>query len=214
MLTKRLMRSSRAAILLLTMLPLATLVAGCESTGASRRVQLAERPTWAAGDSWTYRGRGRDGAYTLTRRVLQEGVFAGSEAYAIEAGDARYWYTKRLGYLARIHGGRTVRQAMPPEDWQWPLQVGKSWSATATWVESGEPERRFVLTGVWAVEAYEEIKTPAGTFPAFKVSRREIESGAEQEFWYSPAVKGWVKLRGANTAEGTYEEELTAYTVR
>ena len=205
------MRTCRAVVFLLTMLTLG--LTGCESTGASRSVQIAERPTWAAGDSWTYRGRGRDGAYTLTRRVLREGFFEGLEAYEIEAGDVRYWYTKQLGYLARTRAGRTERQAMPAADWQWPLLVGKSWSATVTWVDSGESERRFVLTGVWTVEALEDVKTPAGTFKAFKVSRREIESGAAQEFWYSPAAKGWVKVRGIDTADGTYEEELTAYSL-
>jgi len=214
MLSVRLMHPHRVAALLLTILPLAALLAGCESGGTSRIVAVAERPSWTAGDSWTYRGKGREGAYTITRRVLREGVFEGQDAYEVQAGDSRYWYTKHLGYLARVTGDRTVRRAIPPEDWQWPLQVGKSWSATVTWVDGAEQERRFVLTGVWAVEAYEEVKTPAGTFRAFKVSRREIESGASQEFWYSSAVKGWVKLRGADTATGTYEEELTAFSTR
>jgi hypothetical protein len=201
------MRHLRAVALLLTLLPLvAALLAGCESAGESRSVQLAERPRWTAGDSWTYRGKGRDGAYTVTRRVLREGVFEGDEGYEVEAGDSRYWYTKRLGYVARLTGGRTVRRATPPEDWQWPLQVGKSWSATVTWTDGPAQDRHFVLTGVWTVEAYEEIKTPAGTFKAFKVSRRE--------FWYSSAVKGWVKVRGTDTAIGTYEEELTGYSAR
>lgn len=208
------MRPHCAAARLLTVLALAALLGACESAGPSRTVQIAERPTWTAGDSWTYRGRGRDGAYTVTRKVLREGVFEGRDAYEIEAGDTRYWYTKQLGYLARTQGGRTVRRAIPPEDWQWPLQVGKSWSATITWVDSGDQEQRFVLTGVWTVEAYEEVKTPAGTFKAFKVSRREIESGASQEFWYSSAVKGWVKVRGTDTATGSYEEELTGYSPR
>jgi hypothetical protein len=206
------MRPPRAAARWLVMLPLAMLLAGCESAGQSRTVQLAERPAWTAGDSWTYRGRGPNGAYTVTRRVLREAVFEGREAYEIQAGEVRYWYTKWLGYLARTSGGNNVRRADPPEDWQWPLQVGKTWSATVTWVDSGEQERRFVLTSVWAVESYEEVKTAAGTFKAFKVSRREIETGAYQEFWYSPAVKGWIKQRATGTAEGAYEEELTAYT--
>lgn len=208
------MRLDRAAAVLLTLLPLALVSAGCAGTGESRSVQLAERPTWTAGDSWTYRGRGPNGVYTITRKVLREGVFDGRQAYEVQAGDARYWYTKGLGYLARTSGERNVRLAMPPEDWQWPLQVGKSWSATVTWVDTGEQEGRFVLTTVWAVEAYEEVKTAAGTFKAFKVSRREIESAASQEFWYSPAVKGWIKQRATGTADGAYEEELTAYTLQ
>ena len=214
MLEDRLMPHHRAAVRLLTLLSLVALLAGCGSTGESRTVQIAERPRWTAGESWTYRGKGRDGAYTITRRVLREGIFEGVEAYEVEAGDSRYWYTKQLGYLARVTGGRTVRLAMPPEDWQWPLQVGRSWSATVTWVDGAAQDQRFLLTGVWTVEAYEEVKTSAGTFKAFKVSRREMESGASQEFWYSSAVKGWVKVRGTDTAAGTYEEELTAYSAR
>ena len=189
-------------------------LAGCESSGVSRTVQIAERPAWAVGDSWTYRGRGPSGQYTVTRKVVSEGIFEGRDCYQIEAGDARYWYTKQLGYLARTRGDKTVRLAEPPEDWQWPLQIGKQWSATVTWTDSGDQARTFVLTGVWLVETYEEVKTPAGTFKAFKVSRREIQSGASQDFWYSPEAKGWVKLRGADTADGNYEEELTAYTTR
>jgi hypothetical protein len=196
-----------------TLTCLAALLAGCASAGAARGVQVAERPRWAAGDSWTYRGTGRGGPYTITRRVLREGVFDDHEAYEIQAGESRYWYTKQLGYLARVTGERTVRRAVPPEDWQWPLQVGKSWSATVTWVDGIAQDQRFVLTGVWTVDAYEEVTTPAGTFKAFRVSRRELQSGAEQEFWYSAAVKGWVKLRGAD-ASGTWEEELTAYGPR
>jgi len=210
----RLPRAVHAAAGLLAALALSIALAGCESSGVSRTVQLAERPIWAAGDSWTYRGRGPAGAYTVTRKVLREGIFGGRDGYQIEAGDARYWYTKQLGYLARTQGDKTVRLATPPEDWQWPLQVGKQWSATVTWTDSGEQERTYVVTGVWMVEAYEEVKVPAGTFKAFKVSRREIESGAAQEFWYSPEAKGWVKVRGTNTADGNYEEELTAYTAR
>ncbi len=138
------MRHHRAAARLLTLLPLVALLAGCESSGESRTVQMSERPRWTAGDSWTYRGKGRDGAYTITRRVLREGVFEGHDAYEVEAGDSRYWYTKRLGYLARVTGDRTVRRAMPPEDWQWPLQVGRSWSATVTWVDGPAQDQRFV----------------------------------------------------------------------
>jgi hypothetical protein len=197
----------------MSLVALAALLPACESAGRSRSVVMAERPRWAAGDSWTYRGKGRDGAYTITRRVISEGAFEGREAYEVQAGDARYWYSKQLGYIARVDGDRVLRRASPPEDWQWPLQVGKSWSATVTW-EDDAPPRRFVLIALWAVEAYEEITTPAGTFKAFKVSRREVQSGATQEFWYSPAVKGWVKVRAADTGTGSYEEELTTYAAR
>jgi len=198
------------------MLSLLLSAGGCATgTGESRTVQLAERPTWEPNDAWTYAGRRAGGPYTITRKVLREGLFEGYPAYEVEAGAAHYWFTKRLGYLARLNGDKVVRRAIPPEDFQWPLQVGKQWSAIVAWIDRTDTQQQtYTLTSVWTVEAYEEVKTPAGTFKAFKVTRREIESGASQELWYSPEVKSWIKIRGANTADGNYEEELTSFTLR
>jgi hypothetical protein len=209
----RLRRPFFPPVVLLAVLVLSMGLAGCESSGVSRTVQIGERPTWNAGDSWTYRGRGPSGTFNVTRKVLREGVFEGREAYEVDAGGTHYWYTKQLGYLARTKGDETTRLARPPEDWQWPIQVGKQWSAIVAWIDRTDTQQQtYTLTSVWTVEAYEEVKTPAGTFKAFKVTRREIESGASQELWYSPEVKSWIKIRGANTADGNYEEELTSFT--
>jgi len=211
----RLRRPFFPPVVLLAVLVLSMGLAGCESSGVSRTVQIGERPTWNAGDSWTYRGRGPSGTFNVTRKVLREGVFEGREAYEVDAGGTHYWYTKQLGYLARTKGDETTRLARPPEDWQWPIQVGKQWSAIVAWIDRTDTQQQtYTLTSVWTVEAYEEVKTPAGTFKAFKVTRREIESGASQELWYSPEVKSWIKIRGANTADGNYEEELTSFTLR
>ena len=211
----RLRRPFFPPVVLLAVLVVSMGLAGCESSGVSRTVQIGERPTWNAGDSWTYRGRGPSGTYNVTRKVLREGVFEGREAYEVDAGGTHYWYTKQLGYLARTKGDETTRLARPPEDWQWPIQVGKQWSAIVAWIDRTDTQQQtYTLTSVWTVEAYEEVKTPAGTFKAFKVTRREIESGASQELWYSPEVRSWIKIRGANTADGNYEEELTSFTLR
>jgi len=211
----RLRRPFFPPVVLLAVLVVSMGLAGCESSGVSRTVQIGERPTWNAGDSWTYRGRGPSGTFNVTRKVLREGVFEGREAYEVDAGGTHYWYTKQLGYLARTKGDETTRLARPPEDWQWPIQVGKQWSAIVAWIDRTDTQQQtYTLTSVWTVEAYEEVKTPAGTFKAFKVTRREIESGASQELWYSPEVRSWIKIRGANTADGNYEEELTSFTLR
>ena len=211
----RLRRPFFPPVVLLAVLVVSMGFADCESSEVSRTVQIGERPTWNAGDSWTYRGRGPSGTFNVTRKVLREGVFEGREAYEVDAGGTHYWYTKQLGYLARTKGDETTRLARPPEDWQWPIQVGKQWSAIVAWIDRTDTQQQtYTLTSVWTVEAYEEVKTPAGTFKAFKVTRREIESGASQELWYSPEVKSWIKIRGANTADGNYEEELTSFTLR
>jgi len=131
----RLRRPFFPPVVLLAVLVLSMGLAGCESSGVSRTVQIGERPTWNAGDSWTYRGRGPSGTFNVTRKVLREGVFEGREAYEVDAGGTHYWYTKQLGYLARTKGDETTRLARPPEDWQWPIQVGKQWSAIVAWID-------------------------------------------------------------------------------
>ena len=180
----RLRRPFFPPVVLLAVLVLSMGLAGCESSGVSRTVQIGERPTWNAGDSWTYRGRGPSGTFNVTRKVLREGVFEGREAYEVDAGGTHYWYTKQLGYLARTKGDETTRLARPPEDWQWPIQVGKQWSAIVAWIDRTDTQQQtYTLTSVWTVEAYEEVKS-------------------------------WIKIRGANTADGNYEEELTSFTLR
>src|SRR5258705_321744 len=77
MLEDRLMPHHRAAARLLTLLPLVALLAGCGSTGESRTVQIAERPRWTAGESWTYRGKGRDAGVLVQLRGEGLGEGAG-----------------------------------------------------------------------------------------------------------------------------------------
>ena len=82
----RLRRPFFPPVVLLAVLVVSMGLAGCESSGVSRTVQIGERPTWNAGDSWTYRGRGPSGTFNVTRKVLREGVFEGREAYEVDAG--------------------------------------------------------------------------------------------------------------------------------
>ena len=59
----------------------------------------------------------------------------------------------------------------------------------------------------------EEITTPAGKFAVFKIdSYNQSGGGLVTEYWYSPAVKWFVKLRETLSA-GMREEELISFNV-
>jgi hypothetical protein len=174
----------------------------------------APRPAWVAGDTWSYSGKTPASAYTYQQTVAGEGVFEGTPAYEVHTGYYQSWMTKDLGLIARLAGGQVVRRVSPPTDWSWPLTVGKSWTRNVTWEDEARGPQRYRYTAVWTVEAYEEVKVPAGNFRAFRVVRHVHGGRAFDEIWYSPEVKWAVKSRGAGAwPPESYEEELTSYKV-
>ncbi len=174
----------------------------------------APRPTWVAGDTWSYRGKTPTSAYTYQQTVAGEGVFEGTPAYDVHTGFYQSWMTKDLGLIARLAGGQVVRRMSPPTDWSWPLTVGKSWRRKVEWEDEARGPQRYSYTAVWTVEAYDDVTVAAGSFKTFRVVRRVQGSKAFDEIWYSPTVKWTVKSRGAGAwPPESYEEELTSYKV-
>src|SRR5512134_3741650 len=72
----------------------------------------------------------------------------------------------------------------PPLHWQWPLEVGKSWTRAQRVTNHGAKQTTaYELTQ--KVEAYEDVTVPAGTFKAFRVST--VNSlGDDNMVWFSP----------------------------
>jgi len=100
--------------------------------------------------------------------------------------------------------------------WDFPLTVGKSWRISASAFSWNNPRRYSVDC---SVQGYEDVKTQAGTFKAFKVYRkwhRHQFSGGGDDWsdvmWFAPAVKTIVKL-GPTTASTAYWE-LASYELK
>jgi len=78
---------------------------------------------------------------------------------------------------------------------KWPLKVGKKWNSAYFFQDyfMGQriPPPRYSI----AVEimSYEEVKVPAGTFNAFKISWREYSFSYKEDFWYAPSIGFIVK---------------------
>lgn len=152
----------------------------------------AERPTYSVGDKWIR----NDGVYDLVRIEKDLYVFAAGPAMEIRL-------TKNLG-VAQVQRGAEVFEFSPPLDLPWPLEVGKSGQTWAIW--RGDARSPAGPSGVrgfsaWAVQAYEDVETVAGTFKAFRISisQSAMHYGGTNEIqiWYAPDAKQFVKARAS-----------------
>jgi hypothetical protein len=76
----------------------------------------------------------------------------------------------------------------------------------------GPPDERLPARVTAAPE--EEVFVPAGIFKAMKITERVTQTGrVVNEFWYSPEVMNWVKMREILTA-GIRERELISDKIR
>ncbi len=162
---------------------------------AQAQAPRAERPTYKVGDTWIR----SDGTYTLTR--------IDRDVYVFSAGPgSEVWLTKDLGIAKIVLDGRVVLDIDPPRI-AWPLEVGK-WGVTrGGWrSELHRPVHAFTgaVSGVWRVDAYEEVATPGGKFRAFRITEKfesvtYIGGGVsvgQFSLWYAPDVQRFVKAAG------------------
>lgn len=89
--------------------------------------------------------------------------------------------------------GKATMVFDPPVGYQWPLQVGKTWTSKHT-VTTPATGRSVPLEVNWKVEAWEDVTVPAGTFKAYKVVTTNNLGEAETR-WTAPAVGVWTVKR-------------------
>lgn len=173
---------------------------------AGAETPRAERPTYRVGDRWIR----NDGTYELTRIEKDLYVFSAGSGNEIHL-------TKDLGVARVVRGGQVELDVEPPAKLTWPLKVG-TWGSALGVLRSNPPKALNQFSGsvrlVWAVEAYEEVRGPAGAFEAFKVVHRiETPSSAmsstgtlwEFTMWYAPAPRQFVKALSPTLASLNFE---------
>lgn len=102
----------------------------------------------------------------------------------------------------------------PPQLWQFPLEVGKSWTREQR-MTIHAAKRTVTYSLTQKVEGYEDVTVPAGTFKAFKISTA-TSLGDENLIWFSPELGIFVKQSLKRTGRhaqgsGTREIQLLAY---
>lgn len=113
--------------------------------------------------------------------------------------------------------GRQVLSWDPPVGFNYPLEVGKSWTSSFKFTNHATNQSLNLVPNA-VVEAYEDVVVPAGTFKAFRVRITNSNIGLHETFWYSPDARMLVKLSQRRTeasalGPGTREMELKSLTV-
>ena len=175
---------------------MALVLLGAIAGSAWAQAPRAERPTYSVGDKWIR----SDGAYDLIRIENDRYVFAAD-------GGREVHLTRDLGVAKVARGGKTLLEMEPPPALTWPLEVGQ-WGVTWLTLKTLDPQYGQSLVRLsWRVEAYEDVRVPAGVFKAYRVvqvleprflaaspqSRR-----VELAFWYAPAVQQLVRADGSD----------------
>ncbi len=161
---------------------------------ASAQAPKAERPTYAVGDKWIR----SDGAYDLIRIENGRYVFAAD-------GGREVHLSRDLGVAKIVRGGQVLLELEPPPGLTWPLEVGQSGVSWLT-LKSLDPQfGQSVVRLTWKVDAYQDVRVPAGTFKAFRIVQvlepRFLAASPQSRrlelaFWYAPAIQQLVRADG------------------
>jgi hypothetical protein len=156
----------------------------------------ADRPTYAVGDKWIR----SDGAYDLIRIENGRYVFAAD-------GGREVHLTRDLGVAKVVRGGQVLLELEPPAAPGWPLEVGRGGVSWLT-LKSADPQFGESLVRVqWKVDAYEDVRVPAGVFKAFRIAQvlepRFLAASPQSRrielvFWYAPAIQQLVRADGSD----------------
>jgi hypothetical protein len=102
-------------------------------------------------------------------------------------------------WLGIFKGDTPIVTFDPPQNWQYPLEVGKTWTREQRiTIHAAKRTIPYLLTQ--KVEAYEEAIVPAGSFKTFKVST-VTSLGEENLVWFSPELGIFVKQSLKRTAK-------------
>ncbi len=156
-------------------------------------------PKYQVGDKWTWRNE--KGTETVNEVVgVNEGVTEIKWSNGDVASYDKDWVIQKV---VRKNGEVLTKQGtgyttIGQKVLDFPLLVGKKWEHSFTAApRAGGGWGLTTYYEYYAVLTCEEVTTPAGTFPAFKIevvqrSPQASSSGA-RHFWYSPQVKTSVR---------------------
>src|ERR1700730_18812058 len=175
---------------------IALVLIGAMAGSAWAQAPRADRPSYSVGDKWIR----SDGAYDLIRIENERYVLA-------SCGGREVHLTRDLGVAKIARGGKTLLELEPPPALAWPLDVGQ-WGVSWLTLKTLDPQYGQSLVRLsWRVEAYEDVRVPAGTFKAYRIVQvlepRFLAASPQSRrielaFWYAPAVQQIVGAEGSD----------------
>lgn len=145
-----------------------------------------------------------DGQSRTVALTTKEGTYKGKQVYLVSDGVGvivldkvtRNW----ISYM--VEGKERMSAAPHTGEFQWPLFVGKSWTARFAYEDHVRHVIWNYVSNTWNVEAYEDVHVPAGIFKAFRIQSTPGENnGVVITMWYSPELKGVIKRITERTAD-------------
>jgi len=181
--------------------------------------KMVEAPTTMVGDSYTYESENISNinlSYVATREVTAiDGNRLTLVSTNAKSGSKRYTYYDRVwGYLGSGSGNNDGVSFSPALKYlDFPLSVGKKWSAQSTETDKKTGHQR-QHTIIGTVEGWEKVQVPAGEYEALKiVLKTEVKdadnvSPGTDVSWYVPALRRSVKseLTGLDVTTGREEK--------
>lgn len=166
-------------------------------------------PLWEVGYVWTFEiggvGRGQ-----LRQEVVGKEVVDGLTAFILRSRNSTRVLTAELNPIRDEQDGKIIITYIPPRrDYDWPLEVGKNWTA------SGRLETPTGKTSIYQtveVKGYGIVRVPAGEFEAFYLRRVGGDGRWLSETWFSPKLRYHVK-RIDYLTEGKLIYELLGFSL-
>lgn len=175
---------------------------------------VAEAPAFKEGDEWRFTG----GSWRKVIGFEGEHVITTSGP-SRRCRDCRYYRDKNLTVIKVLDakGQPAPGETTGSKILDFPLFVGKEWSFSID-LPQRSTGQMMPYDNFFKVEAYEDVKTKAGTFKAFRVLYRQENRGpypwsGRATFWYAPEVKWFVKwdVHTSGWGEGW---EMESYTLK
>jgi hypothetical protein len=147
-----------------------------------------------------------------------ERMWQGQQVIAFESPESAILAASNSGYwLGIVRGDKPLITWEPGLSWDWPLEVGKTWTKNYN-MTIHAAKRTVPFQTTQKVEAYEDVTVPAGTFKAFKISTSST-LGEENVQWFSPELGIFVKSINTRTAKnaagpGRRETEIVSHTIK
>jgi hypothetical protein len=181
---------------------------------------VAQAPVFKVGDEWRWTGGGR-------RRIIAiEGEHTVTPMSNQECQNCRAYRDKNLTVVKLLdkEGNIVVNDSsVGYKMLDFPLAVGKRWDSDVSLVNRRTRVAE-AYKNTFHVETYEEVKTKAGTFKAFRITH--IQQRAHTSFsgdvgktwretlWYGPEVKAFVKREVNTKVEWGPDWELESYALK
>jgi hypothetical protein len=163
-------------------------VAGCAS-GPPKAERYIAPPV---GSSWKVQvtNTGSFGSATRAEQQvsMRDVVVEGKPYHRFDAGGGATLLSDSVGlFMVLGPGVRPLMRYDPPLGYDFPLEVGKTWTQDIVLTVGGTTKTP--MKAQWKVEAYEDVTVPAGTFKAWRVVFND-NFGYKQTTWSLPETVG------------------------